>query len=171
MSLVAPARALVPQPVCAFSPGMQPCWLDSWRASFFAFRRPCFCSLLILRLRYAGWDSLLHSLPMVMRPAERGHEICRSQVMHAPLPSRRVLVADDNEDAAEATADVLRLGGYEVMIAYDGKQAVKVARVFQPDVAILDINMPVMDGYEVALEIDHLLRKLDEVLAAGHVAS
>jgi CheY-like chemotaxis protein len=73
--------------------------------------------------------------------------------MPASLPSRRVLVADDNQDAAETTADVLRLGGYEVMIAYDGKQAVEVARLFQPDAAILDINMPVMDGYEAASEI------------------
>jgi CheY-like chemotaxis protein len=69
------------------------------------------------------------------------------------MPNRRVLVADDNEDAAETTADVLRLGGYEVTVVYDGKQAVELARVFQPDVAILDINMPVMDGYEAAAEI------------------
>jgi CheY-like chemotaxis protein len=81
------------------------------------------------------------------------HEICPGLFMTASPSTRRVLVADDNEDAAETTADILRLGGYEVVIAYDGKQAVEVARVFEPDVAILDINMPVMDGYEAALEI------------------
>ncbi len=66
---------------------------------------------------------------------------------------RRVLVADDNEDAADATAELLRLDGQQVVAVYNGSQAVEAARLFQPDVAILDINMPVMDGYETALEL------------------
>lgn len=66
---------------------------------------------------------------------------------------RRILIADDNEDAAETAADLLRLGGYDVLAVYGGRQAVDAARSFQPDVAILDINMPVMDGYEAAMEL------------------
>ena len=70
----------------------------------------------------------------------------------SPSP-RRVLVADDNEDAADTTAELLRLKGHEVMAVYNGLQAVEAARLFQPDVAVLDINMPVMDGYEAAVEL------------------
>ncbi len=74
-------------------------------------------------------------------------------VMENSISPRRVLVADDNADAADTTAELLRLDGHEVMAVYDGLQAVEAARLFQPEVAILDINMPVMDGYEAALEL------------------
>ncbi|GAB5546137.1 MAG: hypothetical protein SangKO_058970 [Sandaracinaceae bacterium] len=67
------------------------------------------------------------------------------------LPSvRRVLVVDDNEDAAELLAHGLRRRGFEVELAFDGPSAIDVAREFLPDAAILDIGLPVMDGYELA---------------------
>ena len=62
----------------------------------------------------------------------------------------RVLTADDDHDTADTTADLLRLDGHEVRVAYDGQQAIEVARTFWPHVAILDINMPLVNGYEVA---------------------
>jgi len=62
----------------------------------------------------------------------------------------RVLIADDNRDAADSLAELLRLVGGEVAVAYDGAEAVEIARVFHPDVALLDIGMPKLDGYEVA---------------------
>lgn len=67
------------------------------------------------------------------------------------LPSvRRVLVVDDNEDAAELLAHGLRRRGFEVQLAFDGPTAIDLARDFRPDAAILDIGLPVMDGYELA---------------------
>ncbi|AKJ27387.1 response regulator [Caldimonas brevitalea] len=70
----------------------------------------------------------------------------------SPAHSRhgRVLVVDDNRDAADSLAMVLQVLGYETGIAYDGAQALEVARRFLPEVVVLDINMPVMDGYQVA---------------------
>src|SRR5437870_4862557 len=63
---------------------------------------------------------------------------------------RRVLVVDDNVDAADSLAVLLRLQGQEVHAAYDGPTALEVARNCRPDVVLLDVGMPEMDGYEVA---------------------
>ena len=65
----------------------------------------------------------------------------------------RVLVADDDRDTADTTADLLQLEGYAVRVAYDGLQAVEAARAFDPHLVILDIDMPVMDGYAAAAAI------------------
>jgi signal transduction histidine kinase/DNA-binding response OmpR family regulator len=62
----------------------------------------------------------------------------------------RVLVADDNTDAADLLAEVLQSVGYSVHTAYDGKSAIEMAQLRQPDVAILDIGMPLASGLEVA---------------------
>lgn len=62
----------------------------------------------------------------------------------------KVLIADDNQDIADTTAEVLRLDGFKVKAVYDGRQAVEEARVFRPILALLDINMPVMNGYDAA---------------------
>jgi PAS domain S-box-containing protein len=64
--------------------------------------------------------------------------------------SLRVLVADDNRDAADSLAKLLSLLGHEVRVAYDGAQAVDAAREYRPRVAILDIGMPLVSGYEAA---------------------
>jgi CheY-like chemotaxis protein len=63
---------------------------------------------------------------------------------------QRILVVDDNRDAADTLAMLLEFLHYDVRTAYDGRQAVAVASDFQPHLVILDINMPVMDGYEAA---------------------
>jgi PAS domain S-box-containing protein len=68
----------------------------------------------------------------------------------APMVARRVLVVDDNADAAAALDLVLRSLGHETRVAYDGEQALEAAAEFHPDVVLLDIGMPGMDGYEVA---------------------
>jgi len=69
----------------------------------------------------------------------------------APAPDAiRVLIVDDNSDAAETLASALRLQGMAVEVAHDGPQALKAAPDFRPNVALLDIGLPVMDGYELA---------------------
>jgi PAS domain S-box-containing protein len=64
--------------------------------------------------------------------------------------SRRVLIADDNRDAAESLAILLQLDGHQVVIAGDGPSAIRLFDEHAPDVAILDVGMPGMSGYEVA---------------------
>jgi CheY-like chemotaxis protein len=66
---------------------------------------------------------------------------------------RRVLVADDNEDAGESLAMLLRLDGHEVEVANNGTDALALFDRMSPDVAILDIGMPGLSGYEVARRI------------------
>ncbi len=68
----------------------------------------------------------------------------------APHNGLRVLVVDDNKDAAESTGLLLGLSGFEVQLAYDGAAALNTASGFCPDAVLLDIGLPVMDGYEVA---------------------
>lgn len=62
----------------------------------------------------------------------------------------RVLVVDDNVDAAEALSSILELWGYEVRVAHEGETAIEVARTFEPAAVLMDIGLPGMDGYEVA---------------------
>jgi two-component system CheB/CheR fusion protein len=66
------------------------------------------------------------------------------------LRSRRILVVDDNEDAAEMLALVLRKRGYAVVLAFDGEEALAMAEKHHPEVVLLDIGLPGIDGYEVA---------------------
>jgi signal transduction histidine kinase/CheY-like chemotaxis protein len=66
------------------------------------------------------------------------------------LVGKRVLVVDDNSDAAETLADILRELGHTTSVAHDGPTALAAATAFRPHIALLDIGLPVMDGYELA---------------------
>lgn len=68
----------------------------------------------------------------------------------------RILVVDDSHDAAETLSMLLGLVGHEVRVANDGAEGVRVAAEFQPQVALVDISMPVMDGYEAARRMREL---------------
>jgi CheY-like chemotaxis protein/two-component sensor histidine kinase len=70
-----------------------------------------------------------------------------------PLPSRRILITDDSRDGGESLAMLLRVLGAEVALAHSGRQALECVSTFSPDVVLLDIGMPGMDGYEVARRI------------------
>jgi CheY-like chemotaxis protein len=67
--------------------------------------------------------------------------------------SYRILVADDNYDAAESLATLLELRGHQVRMAHDGVEALAIAKTFKPHVVLLDLGMPKMDGYETARQI------------------
>ena len=62
----------------------------------------------------------------------------------------RVLVVDDNRDSAESMAELLTLSGFEVETCFDGTGALATCETFRPDACLLDINMPGMNGYELA---------------------
>jgi CheY-like chemotaxis protein len=65
-------------------------------------------------------------------------------------PKRRVLVVDDNRDSAESLALILSLQGHESRCVHDGREALSTGGTYEPDVVILDIGMPGLNGYETA---------------------
>ena len=71
----------------------------------------------------------------------------------APMLPRRILVVDDNRDSATSLATFLKLFGNETYTAFDGREAVGVAAAIEPDVVLLDIGMPKMNGYDAARRI------------------
>jgi CheY-like chemotaxis protein len=86
------------------------------------------------------------------RASRRASE--RTASAAAPL---RILLVDDNRDAAEVLGDVLRGFGHEVAVAHDGTSALAIASTFAPDAALLDIGLPGMDGHELAQRLRELL--------------
>ncbi len=70
-----------------------------------------------------------------------------------PVPPRRILVVDDNQDSAESLAMLLRLFGNDVRTAHDGHLALAVAEAYRPDVVLLDIGLPGINGYDMARAI------------------
>ena len=72
----------------------------------------------------------------------------------SPPDRLRVVVVDDNVDAAESLAELLRLVGHEVHVTHDGPAGLEAARSLRPDVVLLDIGLPGMDGYEVARRLE-----------------
>jgi CheY-like chemotaxis protein/anti-sigma regulatory factor (Ser/Thr protein kinase) len=83
-----------------------------------------------------------------------------------PAEKRRILVADDNENAAKLLAMLLKALGNDVRVACDGEAALTLAAEFRPDIALLDLGMPRLDGYETARRIRHEPWGRNMVLAA-----
>jgi CheY-like chemotaxis protein len=65
----------------------------------------------------------------------------------------RILVVDDDKDSADSMAMLLRIDGHDAVIAYTGSDALRISGDWQPHVILLDIGMPVMDGFEVARKL------------------
>jgi signal transduction histidine kinase/DNA-binding response OmpR family regulator len=89
-------------------------------------------------------------------PVEQRVEAPRQEAERFPgvAPEEcRVLVVDDNRDAAESTAMLLKMEGYDVRLAYDGTEALASVQALHPDAILLDIGLPGMDGHEVAERI------------------
>jgi CheY-like chemotaxis protein len=70
-----------------------------------------------------------------------------------PVTKRRILVADDNPDAASTLGMLLEMMGHEVCIVHDGVKAVEGAATFRPDIILLDIGMPQLNGYDACARI------------------
>lgn len=79
--------------------------------------------------------------------------------------TRRVLVVDDNADAADSLAMLLQVRGDEVRVAYDGEEALIAEEEFKPTVVLLDIGMPKLSGYEVARRIRELRGAAPRIIA------
>ncbi|HEY6923640.1 MAG TPA: response regulator [Steroidobacteraceae bacterium] len=104
-------------------------------------------------------------LPRTERPAAPSVEVATPSI--APL---RVLVVDDNEDAAEMLAALLRMEGHSVRAVYSGREALERVETFVPDAALLDIGLPEMNGYELASRLRELptLQRVKLVALTGY---
>jgi CheY-like chemotaxis protein len=71
----------------------------------------------------------------------------------SPAAGSRILVVDDSVDSAETLGELLKIWGHEVRLAHDGPGAVTAAREYKPEVVLLDIGLPGMDGFAVATEL------------------
>ncbi|MEJ0039712.1 MAG: ATP-binding protein [Gammaproteobacteria bacterium] len=92
-------------------------------------------------------------LPLPLERAQANTEATVATEDRAAVAPRRILVVDDNRDIAESLGLLLQLEGHAVRIAYDGQQALSVADDFKPEVVLLDIGMPNMNGHETASEL------------------
>jgi CheY-like chemotaxis protein len=70
-----------------------------------------------------------------------------------PAAKHRVLIADDNRDSADSLAMYLKIKGHDTSTAYDGEEAIAAAEAIRPDVVLLDIGMPKLNGYDVCRRI------------------
>lgn len=108
-------------------------------------------------------DTLKTAPPLTTSPRKKtadgnGPVIAAQGLSHEPpaqarRAQRNILIADDNDDAATTLALILRLEGHAVTVAHDGEEAITLAEASRPDVVLLGICMPRMDGFEVAKEL------------------
>jgi len=89
-----------------------------------------------------------------------------SQPIEPQQRRRRLMVIDDNKDAAESMSMLFELWGHEVICAYDGRVALETAAKYRPDAVFLDIGLPGMDGYEIAERLRELPESARTVLVA-----
>jgi hypothetical protein len=82
------------------------------------------------------------------------------------LAEQRIVVADDNVDSAESLAALLTLSGHSVFVAHDGAAAIRLTRALRPTLVVLDLGMPIIDGYEAARQIRADAGGADPVLVA-----
>jgi signal transduction histidine kinase/CheY-like chemotaxis protein len=108
------------------------------------------------------------SLPRIASPAATAPNGLKPVVREAPRS--RVLLVEDNEDNRETTAALLRMLGYDVTTADNGNAALRTAREQPPDIVVTDLSMPVMTGYELAIEIrrSRTLREIPVIALSGH---
>jgi CheY-like chemotaxis protein len=88
-----------------------------------------------------------------LRKLDAFPQVAPAQPESKPSVRRRILIADDNRAAAESLAMLLQMEGHDVQVTYDGQQALDTFSAMQPEIALLDIGMPRINGYEVARQM------------------
>lgn len=91
-------------------------------------------------------------LPAIVRET-KSESVATNGDADSPSTSLRILIVDDNRDAARSLMALLKIKGYETLTAFDGQQAIEQAGEFRPDIVLLDIGLPKMNGYEVCQQI------------------
>jgi CheY-like chemotaxis protein len=94
------------------------------------------------------------------------HKVVKKNSPTDETNNRRILIVEDNVDAAETLQLLLRMSGYDTRAAYEGTAAIALAREFDPHVVLLDIGLPGKDGFEVARELRALPQTKSALLIA-----
>ncbi len=121
---------------------------DFWTDPCHFLRRACQRADYGSTLATPQGTELVVRLPLVVRAAEVSS--VEQPPSSTPIAGQRILVVDDNVDAAESLGVLLRCLGAEVVTVHDGRAALEALRTEKPAAAVLDIGMPGMDGYELA---------------------
>lgn len=105
-------------------------------------------------------------LPLVQPPARPKPAVAAGRA----ATRHRILVIEDNVDAADSLREILELGGHEVAVAYNGVEGIKKAREFRPEVVLCDIGLPGVNGFEVAraFRADEALKSMFLVALSGY---
>ncbi|HEX2140230.1 MAG TPA: ATP-binding protein [Woeseiaceae bacterium] len=117
-----------------------------------------------------GGTSMIVRLPRAQGDFATAAEQTRAPGHPAADKRLRVLIVDDNADAAQLLVDALTTFGYEARPAHDGPSALRVAGDFHPEVAVVDLGLPVMDGFELArrFNIDPVFRRTRLIALTGY---
>jgi PAS domain S-box-containing protein len=107
-------------------------------------------------------------LPAIELATEPSLEMERRIGDRVAVTARRILVVDDNEDACSLMGEMLQSVGHEVVVAYDGPHALEAVKRFRPDIAILDIGLPEMDGYQLAAALRAQLGPVRLIALTGY---
>lgn len=105
-------------------------------------------------------------------PPDYNPENFKQRPRPAKADKSRLLIIDDNKDIADMQAELFNFYGYDTRVSYDGQSALAVAADYKPQAALIDIGLPVMDGYEVAKELkkmaDETGQKIKLIAATGY---
>jgi CheY-like chemotaxis protein/two-component sensor histidine kinase len=104
--------------------------------------------------------------PIAVGPAEGNAPPTTEEESFPPIPSRRILVVDDNSDAASSLGMLLKLLGHDTQVAHEGEQALEIAASYQPEIVLLDIGMPKISGYDVCRRMRELPTGNDMIIVA-----
>jgi signal transduction histidine kinase/CheY-like chemotaxis protein len=114
-----------------------------------------------------GSQFVVH-LPLIEPPARRAAQPPKATEPRAEHPPSRILIVDDNEDAARTLSLLLRTYGHETALAFDGEEALTAAARFQPAVALLDLGLPRINGFELARRLRDLHPQTVLVAVSGY---
>jgi CheY-like chemotaxis protein len=105
-------------------------------------------------------------LPLLVENGQPTPVLHRSGRTLGPASCRRILIVEDHADCAATLASLMKYAGHQVRIAHDGPRALEAAEAYNPDLILLDIGLPGMDGYEVARRLRTMPSMLKVVVVA-----
>jgi CheY-like chemotaxis protein len=103
------------------------------------------------------------TLPLIDAPAAESADDASPAIS-----SKRILVVDDNQDAADTLADILKLDGHSTEVVYTAGDAIERATATRPEVVLLDVGLPDMSGYEVAARLRPILKSTQIIALTGY---
>lgn len=116
--------------------------------------------------KHSNEGETIHQLPLMLTRKATVAPIAKSDRKTVGPTPRSVLIVDDNKDAADTLAMLVRMAGHRVYVAYGGETALQMAKQQKPEVIFLDIGLPKMDGYQVAERLRQQPETTDVFLVA-----